>query len=87
MVIIVALIDSEDKSYQKICDQRMECFNSCDKTFFPSLLCNNIENVSITLHGNTYNNFFKYPDPSYVLTHEESKVEVPNSNSETEQNN
>lgn len=49
------------------------CQDSCNKAYFPSLFCEKIDSHEIVLQGNTFNNFFKYPDPTYVLSHE-SKV-------------
>ena len=38
-VLIIAIIDARDLEHYKHCDQRLKCYNNCNKAFFPSLLC------------------------------------------------
>ena len=73
-MILVALINSKDLVFQEICDHRLSCFNNCNKAYFPSLYCSDIKtqdlDYNITMNGNVFTNFYKYPDPEYVKTHE-----------------
>ena len=41
-IILVALIESKDEESKKLCDNRMNCYNSCNSAYFPSLFCQNI---------------------------------------------
>lgn len=52
---------------------RLNCQDSCNKAYFPSLFCGKIEDVEIHLNGNVFNNFYKYPDPEYVMDHESAE--------------
>jgi len=67
----------------------MECYNSCNSAYFPSLFCQNLNqqnlNYKITLHGNTFTKFYKYPDPTYVKKNEKTpETAKPTPASETE---
>lgn len=69
-IILMALINAQDDVYNNICNNRLNCYNDCSESFFPSLLCGQYnQSVYITLNGNNFTNFYKYPDPNYVLTH------------------
>ena len=58
---------------------RLNCQDSCNKAYFPSLFCEKIEDVEIQLNGNVFNNFYKYPDPEYVINHESAvESQIPN---------
>jgi hypothetical protein len=62
---------------------RLNCQDSCNKAYFPSLFCEKIEDVKIELNGNIFENFYKYPDPDYVMLHESSDVALIEAASET----
>lgn len=70
LAILVWLIGSEDSEFFKVCDKRHECYNTCDATYFPSLICNNTKDydldIKIVLNNNTFDRFYKYPDPKTV---------------------
>ena len=68
--ILVALLFSKDSEYKEKCNNRLDCYNSCNKAFFPSLFCQETDDFEIHIQGNIYHKFFKYPDPNFVLRHE-----------------
>ena len=65
-IILIALNDSQDEEFRGVCDRRLTCYNSCNKAFFPSLLCKQERDTVIELYGNRFTSFYKYLDPSFV---------------------
>lgn len=49
---------------------RLNCYDSCNKAYFPSLFCNQIDDIKIELNGNVFDRFYKYPNPEYVMNNE-----------------
>jgi hypothetical protein len=49
---------------------RLNCYDSCNKAFFPSLFCQKVDHIRIELNGNVFDSFYKYPNPTYVAGHE-----------------
>ena len=67
LVTVILLIDAKDETYTDICNRRLQCHNECSKMYFPSAFCDILEEpMQITLMGNTFKSFWKFPDPSYV---------------------
>jgi len=56
-----------DEDLTNLFGRRQECYNQCNKAYFPSLVCEYIQDVRIDLYGNAFTEFFKYPDPAFVL--------------------
>ena len=75
LVILYAFTEAEDKYFLDTCARRLECFNSCNKAYFPSLACKDLSDLTpplsyeIELNGNTFDSFYKYPNPAWVKTH------------------
>jgi len=45
----------------------LKCYDNCNKAFFPSTTCKKAPtDIVITLKGNTFDSFYKYPNPAYV---------------------
>jgi hypothetical protein len=49
---------------------RLNCYDSCNKAYFPSLFCSQIDDIKIELNGNVFDKFYKYPNPEYVMANE-----------------
>ena len=86
-VILIALVDSKDQEYDEICQRRLHCQNNCNKAYFPSQFCQEINDIEIHLKGNVFNRFFKYPDPEYVIANEVAPEEVTDGAEEVTQEN
>lgn len=76
LAILVAMIDAQDKFFSSLCNKRLDCYNGCNKAYFPSLFCQNTTHFTydekeikykITMNGNDFTTFYKYPDPNYVI--------------------
>ena len=39
LVILYSFCEAEDKYFQDTCSRRLECYNGCNKAYFPSLAC------------------------------------------------
>ena len=52
---------------------RLNCMTSCNKAYFPSMLCEEVTDVKIVMHGNTYDRFYRFPNPEFVRENELSK--------------
>lgn len=59
-----------------MCNKRLDCYNGCNKAYFPSLFCqktnsftyDNVEiDYQIKMNLNLFDSFYKYPDPNYVI--------------------
>ena len=78
LVILFVLLNSKDEEFQKVCSKRLGCYNNCNNAYFPSLVCRDIKNFEldykIDIHGNTFDTFYKYPDPEFVKANEEEYV-------------
>ena len=64
-----------DPLYDQIyeyCERRTECFAACTQTNFPFLNCQSLD-IEIEYNGNTYTDFFFYPEPSTEKSVEELK--------------
>ena len=44
--------------------------SSCHNAYFPSMLCEQVTNVKIVKHGNTFNRFYRFPNPEFVYNNE-----------------
>ena len=48
--------------------------SSCHKAYFPSMLCEDVNeevnDIKIVIHGNTFNRFYQFPNPEFVYKNE-----------------
>ena len=44
--------------------------SSCHNAYFPSMLCEDVNDIKIVKHGNTFNKFYRFPNPEFVYKNE-----------------
>lgn len=59
------IIQPNDMYYQSQCHRRLECYNACNKAYFPALACKRLDRLHMYYNWNSYDNFFIFnrPDP------------------------
>lgn len=83
-IIMVTVIDAEDATFHDNCQERLNCFSNCNRAYFPSLACKDVENEVVEVYGNKFDRFYKYPKPDYVKLNFEQQPMVINEPVESE---
>ena len=63
-LFVHALIAPEGKYYAKECNKRLECYNACNKAFFPQLSCEKQDQLNFYFKQNHYTDLYLFSRPS-----------------------
>ena len=62
-LFVFAMISPQGSYYAEQCDKRLECYNACNKAFFPQLSCGRQDQMNFYFKWNHYNELYLFSRP------------------------
>jgi hypothetical protein len=64
-IMTYLIIDPQDNYFDEQCHKRLECYNACNKAFFPMLKCQQLD-MGFYYNHNLYERLYEFekPDPN-----------------------
>ena len=63
-LFVYAVIGPQGPYYKQECSKRLECYNACNKAFFPQLSCANQDEMDFYFKWNHYSDMYLYSRPA-----------------------
>ena len=62
-LFVYAMIGPQGEYYMKECEKRLECYNACNKAFFPQLSCERQDKMNFFFKWNHYTEMYLFTKP------------------------
>ena len=62
-LFVYAMINPQGGYYKKECSKRLDCYNACNKAFFPQLSCEEQEDMNFYFKWNHYSDMYLFSRP------------------------